>query len=94
MRELQISPKGSTTTPIDAHLPRQRPTMPAFDWGPRKALTELRPRHLHMVEEHGFRRDYDRDALSITSWRIGIGCSGRFENRERWKCHPINSAKS
>jgi hypothetical protein len=37
--------------PIDAHLPRQRPTT-SFDWGPRKALTELRPRHLHMVEEH------------------------------------------
>jgi len=46
-----------------AHLPRQRPTMPTFDWGPRKTLTELRPRHLHMVEEYGFRRDYDRDAL-------------------------------
>jgi hypothetical protein len=46
-----------------AHLPRQRPTMPTFDWRPRKALTELRPRHLHMVEEYGFRRDYDRNAL-------------------------------
>jgi hypothetical protein len=46
-----------------AHLPRHRPTMPSFDWGPRTALTELRPRHLHMVEEYGFRRDYDRNAL-------------------------------
>jgi hypothetical protein len=46
-----------------AHLPRHRPTMPSFDWGPRQALTALRPRLVHMVEEYGFRRDYDRDAL-------------------------------
>jgi hypothetical protein len=67
-----ISLLGSTMPPIDAHLPRHRPTMPAFDWGPRKALTELRPRHLHMVEEHGFEEHgYDRDALGqyfLANW--------------------------
>ncbi len=46
-----------------AHLPNQWPTMPHFNFGPRESLTELRPRHLHMVEEFGFRREYDRDAL-------------------------------
>jgi hypothetical protein len=54
-----------------AHLSRQWPTMPSFDWGPRKTLTDLRPRHLHMVEEYGFRRDYDRDALGdyfLANW--------------------------
>jgi hypothetical protein len=59
-----------------AHLPRQRPTMPAFDWGPRKTLTELRPRHLHMVEEYGVRRDYDRNALSdyfLANWHRLFG---------------------
>jgi hypothetical protein len=36
-----------------------------------QALTELRPRHLHMVEEYGFRCEYDRDALGkyfLTNW--------------------------
>jgi hypothetical protein len=54
-----------------ARLPREWPTMPAFDLGPRKAQTELRPRHLHMVEEYGFRSDYDRDALGeyfLANW--------------------------
>jgi hypothetical protein len=45
--------------------------MPAFNFGPRTELTELRPQHLHMVEEYGFRRDYDRDALAeyfLANW--------------------------
>jgi hypothetical protein len=44
--------------------------MPAFDWGPRKTLTELRPRHLHMMGEYGFRRDYDRDVMGdfLANW--------------------------
>jgi len=47
-----------------AHLPRQWPTMPPFYHGPRTELTELRSRHLHMVEEHGFEKHgYDRKAL-------------------------------
>jgi hypothetical protein len=51
-----------------AHLPKEWPTMPAFERGPRKSLTELRPRHLHMVEEYGFRREYDRAALQQYSF--------------------------
>lgn len=42
-----------------------------FDWRPRKSLTELRPRHLHMVEEHGIEETYDRDALGeyfLANW--------------------------
>jgi len=77
-----------------AHLPRQRPTMPTFDWGPRKALTELRPRHLHMVEEYGFRRDYDRDVLGEYFTAIGISYSEPFENPKRWKRRTIVCAKS
>jgi hypothetical protein len=54
-----------------AHLPRQWPQMPAFNFGPRAELIELRPRHLHMVEEYGFRREYDREALGeyfLVNW--------------------------
>jgi hypothetical protein len=68
-----------------AHLPRQWPTMPAFDWGPRRALTELRPRHLHMVEEYGFRRDYDRNALGdyfLANWSRLFGPLRRSKARE------------
>lgn len=68
-----------------AHLPRQRPQMPTFDWGPRKALTELRPRHLHMVEEYGLRRDYDRDALSeyfLANWNRLFGTLRKSKARE------------
>jgi hypothetical protein len=72
-----------------AHLPRHRPTMPTFDWRPRKALTELRPRHLHMIEEYGFRREYDRDALGEYFLAIGIGCSGHCGDRRPVKCGPI-----
>jgi hypothetical protein len=43
--------------------PKQRPTMPTFNFGSRTSLTELRPRHLLMVEEHGHQEHYDRDAL-------------------------------
>jgi len=67
--------------------------MPAFDWGPRKALTELRPRHLHMVEEYGFCRDYDRNGLR-EYLQIGIGYSGRYEGRKRWKCRATSIEKS
>ena len=46
--------------------------MPSFNFGSRKELTELRPRHLCMVEEHGFEEDgYDRDALGeyfLANW--------------------------
>jgi hypothetical protein len=39
------------------------PKMPPFNFGPRTSLTELRPRHLLMVEEYGHQLEYDRDAL-------------------------------
>jgi hypothetical protein len=43
--------------------PRPLPTMPLFNNGKRKEFTELRPRHLHMVEEYGFKEHgYDRAA--------------------------------
>jgi hypothetical protein len=45
--------------------------MPAFNFGPRESLSELRPRHLTLVEEYGFRREYDRDAVReyfMTDW--------------------------
>jgi hypothetical protein len=44
--------------------PRQYETMPTFERGPRKSIMDLRPAHLHMVEEHGFEKHgYDRNAL-------------------------------
>jgi hypothetical protein len=69
-----------------AHLPREWPTMPTFDWGPRKALTELRPRHLHMVEGCGFRREYDRDALG--KYFLAIGYLVRCRDRK-----PVNGVR-
>jgi hypothetical protein len=33
--------------------PPERPVMPTFNFGPRKSLPELRPRHLLLVEEYG-----------------------------------------
>jgi hypothetical protein len=43
--------------------PRPLPTMPLFNNGKRKEFTELRPKHLHMVEEYGFEEHgYDRSA--------------------------------
>jgi hypothetical protein len=58
-----------------AHLPRKRPVMPTFNFGPREELTELRPRHLLMVEEHGFEehgydRDYLREYFTVNSYRL------------------------
>jgi hypothetical protein len=47
-----------------AHLPKEYPVMPAYNFGPLKSFTELRPRHLLMVEEHGFEKHgYNRDAV-------------------------------
>jgi hypothetical protein len=43
--------------------PKPRATMPTYNFGSRKSLTELRPRMLAMVEEYGFGPDYDRDEL-------------------------------
>jgi hypothetical protein len=77
-----------------AHLPRQRPTMSSFDWGPRKTLTELRLRHLHMVEEYGSVGNTIAMQRAITSWRIGIGYSGRYGGRKRWKCRATSFEKS
>jgi hypothetical protein len=86
------TPPGSTMSPID--LPRHRPTMPTFDWRRRKALTELRPRHLHMVEEYGFRREYGRDALGeyfLANW---YRLFGALRRSKAVRCPPINSGRS
>jgi hypothetical protein len=56
--------------------PKQRPTMPTFNFGPRTSLTELRPRHLLFVEEIGIAEHYDRDALRdhfLTNYRRMFG---------------------
>jgi hypothetical protein len=48
-------------------------------------LTELRPRHLHMVEEYGFRREYDRDALGeyfLVNWYRLFGALRRSKALE------------
>jgi hypothetical protein len=50
--------------------PKQRPVMETFNW-PRKHFMQLRDRHLHMVEEYGFRPEYNRDELRkyfLTNW--------------------------
>jgi hypothetical protein len=68
-----------------AHLPRKQLTMPPFDWRPRKSLTELRPRHLHMVEEYGIEQTYDRDALGehfLANWSRLFGPLRRTKARE------------
>ena len=59
-----------------AHLPKEWPTMPTFERGRGASLCALRPRHLLMVEEYGFRRDYDRDALQtyfLDNWHELFG---------------------
>jgi hypothetical protein len=59
-----------------ARLPKRWPTMPTYNFGPRKTLDELRPRHLNFVEEFGFRREYDRDAARkylLTNWHRFFG---------------------
>jgi hypothetical protein len=74
-----ISPQGSTMTRIDlcdqlfaARSHEDRPAMPSFNFGPRTELTELRPRHLLMVEEYGFDvHGFDRNALGdyfLANW--------------------------
>jgi hypothetical protein len=53
--------------------------------GPRKSLTELRPRHLHMVEEYGIVETYDRDALGkdfLTNWHRLFGPLRKSKARE------------
>jgi hypothetical protein len=41
---------------------KPRPEMETFN-RPRKPFMQLRDRHLHMVEEYGFQREYNRDEL-------------------------------
>ena len=59
-----------------ASEPKPRPKMHTFNFGGRKHFMELRPRHLHMVEEYGFGPDYDRDELRtyfLTNWNRLFG---------------------
>jgi hypothetical protein len=68
-----------------SHLPRPRPAMPTFNFGPRKELTELRPRHLHMVEEYGIAETYDRVELGqyfLTNWNRLFGTLRRSKALE------------
>jgi hypothetical protein len=53
-----ISITNATTPAV-----RPPPEMPPFD-RKRRSRMHLRPRHLLMVEEHGIRDEYDRDALA------------------------------
>jgi hypothetical protein len=66
-------------------LPRPRPVMPTFNFGPRKEFTELRPRHLLMVEEYGIAETYNRDELGryfLTNWNRLFGTLRRSKAME------------
>jgi hypothetical protein len=68
-----------------SHLPRPRPVMPTFNFGPRKEFTELRPRHLHVVEEYGIAETYNRNELGqyfVTNWNRLFGTLRRSEAME------------
>jgi hypothetical protein len=68
-----------------AHLPKHWPTMPTINFGPRETFDELRPRHLSFVEEFGFPREYDRDAVReyfLTNWYRLFGALRRSKALE------------
>jgi hypothetical protein len=68
-----------------SHLPRPRPVMPTFNFGPRKELTELRPRHLLMIEEYGIAETYNRDELGrylLGNWNRLFGTLRRSKAME------------
>jgi hypothetical protein len=46
-----------------SNIKQPRPVMPTFNFGRRIEFTDLRPRHLLMVEEYGIAATYDRDRL-------------------------------
>jgi hypothetical protein len=58
-----------------AKEPKPRPKMETFNM-PRKHFMQLRDRHLHMVEEHGFGPTYNRRELAeffLTNWNRLLG---------------------
>jgi hypothetical protein len=58
-----------------SHLPRPRPEIEAFR-RKRESFTQLRDRHLLMVEEYGCRPDYDRNELGryfLANWNRLFG---------------------
>jgi hypothetical protein len=66
---------------------KPRPKMPTFNFGGRKEFTELRPRHLLMVEEHGFGPDteYNRDELRayfLENWNRLFGTLRKSKAKE------------
>jgi hypothetical protein len=64
---------------------KPRPKMPTFNFGGRKEFTELRPRHLLMVEEYGFGPDYDRAELReyfLTNWNRLFGAIRNSKAKE------------
>jgi hypothetical protein len=59
--------------------------MPAFNFGKRTELRELRPRHLLMVEEYGIAPTYDRAELGehfLTHWNRLFGTLRRSKALE------------
>jgi len=66
---------------------KPRPKMPTFNFGCRKEFTELRPRHLLMVEEYGFGSDseYNRDELReyfLANWNRLFGTLRKSKAKE------------
>lgn len=53
---------------IEPLKPREPTPIDTFNFGPRRSLTELRPRHLHLVEELANRETYDRNA--VRDWML------------------------
>jgi hypothetical protein len=69
----------------DAALQRGIMKMPAFNFGKRTELRELRPRHLLMVEEYGIAETYDRKALGdyfLENWNRLFGTLRRSKAME------------
>jgi hypothetical protein len=70
---------------LRSKLPRPRPTMEPFNFGRRTSLTELRPRHLLMVEEWGISDRYNRDELwdyFLANWNRLFGTLRRSKALE------------
>jgi hypothetical protein len=65
--------------------PKQPVEMPTFNFGPRQTFTELRPRHLTLVEEYGVADTYNRDELRehfLTNWNRLFGALRKSKAHE------------
>ena len=54
--QMQVDPRSWIQR---VHIPRERPTMPQLNNGPRESLMEPHPRMRLMVEEYGTEVGYD-----------------------------------